>query len=68
MMSEVIRQETIIFLLAVVHGTGLTFLYDLFRRCGGSAARRAAISAEDFVFWIAAGFLYSVLRSLIRMG
>lgn len=58
MMSEVIRQETIIFLLAVVHGTGLTFLYDLFRALRRAVPHgAAAISAEDFVFWIAAGFL-----------
>ncbi len=58
MMSDVIRQETVIFLLAVAHGIGLTLFYDLFR-----ALRRAvphgvaAVSAEDFIFWIAAGFL-----------
>ncbi len=58
MMSQVIRQETVVFLTAVLHGALLTFFYDLLR-----AARRvfahstAAVSAEDFLFWIAAGFL-----------
>lgn len=56
MMSEVIRQETIIFLLAVVHGTGLTFLYDLFRRCGGSAARRSCHFCGGFCFLDRRGF------------
>ncbi len=57
MMSEVIRQETAVFLLSVLHGAGLTFVYDLIR-----ALRRAvghsltAVSAEDLLFWIAAGF------------
>lgn len=58
MMSDVIRQETVVFLLSVLHGVMLTFLYDLLR-----ALRRAfrhgvaAISIEDFLFWLAAGFL-----------
>ena len=58
MMSEVIRQETVVFFLSVLHGIGLTFLYDLIR-----ALRRAfahgllLVSMEDFLFWIAAGFL-----------
>lgn len=58
MMSSVIRQETIVFALSVLHGFGLVFVYDLLR-----ALRRAvphgvfAVSAEDFLYWIAAGFL-----------
>jgi spore cortex biosynthesis protein YabQ len=58
MMSEVIRQETVVFLLSILHGTGLAFLYDLIR-----SLRRvfrhgmAAVSAEDFLFWITAAFL-----------
>ena len=58
MMSQVIRQETIVFLTAVLHGAVLAFFYDLLR-----ALRRVfphsltVISAEDFLFWIAAGFL-----------
>ncbi len=58
MMSEVIQQETVVFLLSVLHGAGLTLCYDLLR-----ALRRAiphglaAVSAEDFLFWLAAGFL-----------
>lgn len=58
MMSAVIHQETVIFLMAVLHGIGLTALYDLLR-----ALRRAvphgvaAVSCEDFLFWITAGFL-----------
>ncbi|MDY3251158.1 MAG: spore cortex biosynthesis protein YabQ [Candidatus Choladocola sp.] len=56
-MSRVISQEAAVFLLSVLHGAGLTFLYDLIR-----AFRRAVshnlfvVSAEDFLFWLAAGF------------
>lgn len=58
MMSQVIRQETAVFLLSVAHGALLAFLYDLLRavrrtfRHGG-----AAVAAEDFLFWLTAGFL-----------
>lgn len=58
MMSQVIRQETTVFFLAVFHGIGLIFVYDLLR-----AFRRvfrhgnAAVSVEDFLFWILAAFL-----------
>lgn len=58
MMSQVIRQETAVFLISILHGIGLTFIYDVIR-----ALRRtwdhglAAVSAEDFLFWMAAGFL-----------
>ena len=57
MMSQVIRQETAVFLLSVLHGIGWTFLYDLLR-----ALRRVrvhgmlAVAAEDFLYWISAGF------------
>lgn len=57
MMSEVIRQETVVFLLSVLHGAALTFVYDLIRAMRRAVAHSlAAISAEDFLFWIAAGF------------
>lgn len=58
MMSQVIHQETVVFLLSVLHGAGLTFVYDLIR-----CLRRTfyhgtvAVSIEDFLFWTAAGFL-----------
>lgn len=58
MMSDVIREETVVFLLSVLHGGMLTFGYDLFR-----ALRRvfhhstAAVAVEDFLFWMMAGFL-----------
>lgn len=58
MMSEVIRQETIVFLLSVLHGAFLTLCYDLILALRRAFAHRpAAVSAEDFLFWIAAGFL-----------
>ena len=58
MMSEVIRQETIVFLLSVLHGVCLTLAYDLLRALRRAFAHgTAAVSAEDFLFWLAAGFL-----------
>ena len=57
MMSEVIRQETIVFLLSVLHGACLTFVYDLLRALRRAFAHKtAAVSIEDFLFWLAAGF------------
>lgn len=58
MMSQVIRQETAVFLFSVLHGVGLTFAYDLIR-CLRRTFRHgmAAVSIEDFLFWATAGFL-----------
>ncbi|WP_283682364.1 spore cortex biosynthesis protein YabQ [Parablautia sp. Marseille-Q6255] len=69
MMSNVIRQETIVFFLSVLHGVLLAFGYDLFR-----ALRKAvphglfAVSAEDFVYWITAGFLTFVFAFFYTDG
>lgn len=58
MMSGVIRQETMVFLLSVLHGAGLALCYDLIRAVRRAFAHSLAlISAEDFLYWIAAGFL-----------
>ncbi len=58
MMSQVIRQETMVFLTAVLHGALLALVYDLLRALRRVFAHSlAAVSAEDFLFWIAAGFL-----------
>ena len=68
-MSEVIHQETMVFLVSVCHGVLMTFLYDLLR-----AVRRAfshnliVISAEDFLFWMTAGFLTFCLAFLKTDG
>ena len=57
-MSASICRETEVFFQAVLHGIFLTVIYDLFR-----ILRRlirhctAAVSAEDFVYWLTAGFL-----------
>lgn len=57
-MSSVIRQETAVFLIFILHGAALTFLYDILR-----ALRRCfrhgllSLSIEDFLFWLTAGFL-----------
>lgn len=62
MMSEVIRQETLVFFLSILHGIGLSVLYDLLR-----ALRRAfrhglaAVSAEDFLYWLTASFFTFIL-------
>lgn len=69
MMSRVIRQETIVFLMAVFHGLALAFVYDIirsFRRVFRHSM--AAVSAEDFLFWIAAGFLTFCLLFLETDG
>ena len=58
MMSHVIREETMVFLFSILHGILLAFGYDVLR-----AFRRAfrhsiaAVSAEDFLFWMVAGLL-----------
>lgn len=58
MMGEVIRQETAVFFLSVLHGIGLTFLYDVIRALRRAFSHGLAlISVEDFLFWIMAGFL-----------
>lgn len=77
-MSSVIRQETVVFLSAVMHGILLTCFYDILR-----ALRRAfvhsltVVSAEDFLFWLAAGFATfcllfertdGVLRGYVAVG
>lgn len=69
MMSQVIRQETMVFFMAVVHGAMLALFYDFLR-----ALRRivphgfAAVSAEDFLYWLAAGFLTFCLLFLETDG
>jgi spore cortex biosynthesis protein YabQ len=58
MMSEVIRRETVVFLLSILHGTGLAFLYDVIRSLRRAFRHGvAAVAAEDFLFWITAAFL-----------
>ncbi|MCD7735393.1 MAG: spore cortex biosynthesis protein YabQ [Lachnospiraceae bacterium] len=57
-MNSVIRQETAVFLISILHGAILTFLYDFLRalrRCFRHSL--AVLSAEDFVFWLFIGFL-----------
>jgi spore cortex biosynthesis protein YabQ len=58
MMSEVIHQEMTVFLLSILHGIALAFLYDLLR-CLRRTFRHgtAAVAAEDFLFWLTAAFL-----------
>lgn len=69
MMSQVIQKETMVFLMAAGHGAMLALIYDFLR-----ALRRviphsmSAVSAEDFLFWIAAGFLTFCLLFLETDG
>lgn len=57
MISEVITQETAVFLLSALHGILVAALYDLIR-----ALRRVflhgtgMIALEDLLFWLTAGF------------
>lgn len=69
MMSQVIRQETMVFLLSVLHGIILTFCYDLIRSLRRAFRHGlAAVSIEDFLFWLAAGFLTFCLAFLWTDG
>lgn len=69
MMSQVIQKEAVVFLLAAGHGAMLALFYDFFR-----ALRRVvphsigAVSAEDFLFWMTAGFLTFCLLFLETEG
>lgn len=57
-MSAVIQKETLVFLLSVLHGAGLTLLYDVLRALRRAVPHgTAAVSAEDFLYWLTAGFL-----------
>lgn len=58
MMSDVIHQETAVFLLSVLHGASLAFGYDLLRSLRRAFRHSdAVVSLEDFLFWLLAGFL-----------
>jgi spore cortex biosynthesis protein YabQ len=58
MMSDVIREETVVFLVSVLHGGLLTFGYDLLRSLRRTFQHSpAAVAVEDFLFWMTAGFL-----------
>lgn len=77
-MSSVIRQEVIVFFSAVCHGILLTFGYDILRALRRAFVHNlAAISAEDFLFWLIAGFATfcllfgrtdGVLRGYVAVG
>lgn len=57
MMSHVIVHETQVFLLSVLLGAAMTFLYDLIRSLRRAFLHGlAAVSVEDFLFWLAAAF------------
>lgn len=69
MISPAIRQETIIFLLAALHGTFLTVGYDVLRGLRRAIPHsEAAVSAEDFFYWIAAGFLTFLMAFSVSEG
>ncbi|MCC8101047.1 MAG: spore cortex biosynthesis protein YabQ [Clostridiales bacterium] len=57
-MSGVIRRETAVFLISVLHGAVLTLLYDFLRALRRSFRHSLSVlSAEDLFFWLLAGFL-----------
>ena len=53
MMSDVIRQETTVFFLAIALGAGLSFFYD-FLRVLRRMIRHGAVATgiEDLLFWL----------------
>ncbi|MCD7882782.1 MAG: spore cortex biosynthesis protein YabQ [Lachnospiraceae bacterium] len=57
-MSSVIRQETAVFFIFIFHGALLTLLYDVLRALRRSFRHHLLVlSAEDFLYWLLAGFL-----------
>ncbi|MCD8023453.1 MAG: spore cortex biosynthesis protein YabQ, partial [Lachnospiraceae bacterium] len=61
-MSSVIRQETAVFLYAVLHGALLTLIYDFMRALRRAFRHNLAVlSLEDFLFWLLAGTLTFLL-------
>lgn len=69
MMSQVIRQETMVFFIAVGHGAMLALFYDFLRALQRIVPHGpAAVSAEDFLYWLAAGFLTFCLLFLETDG
>lgn len=57
-MSSMIRQETAVFFSSVLHGILLALAYDILRALRRAFAHNlAAVSAEDFFYWMLAGFL-----------
>ncbi|MCD7954802.1 MAG: spore cortex biosynthesis protein YabQ [Lachnospiraceae bacterium] len=77
-MSSVIRQETAVFFIFILHGVMLTLLYDVLRVLRRSYRHHLLVlSLEDFLFWLLAGFLTfwlssqetnGVLRSYAAVG
>lgn len=69
MISPAIRQETVIFLLAALHGIFLAVGYDVLRGLRKAVPHSGlAVSCEDFFYWIAAGFLTFLLAFSVSDG
>lgn len=69
MISPAIRQETVTFLLAALHGIFLAVGYDVLRGLRKAVPHSGiAVSCEDFFYWIAAGFLTFLLAFSISDG
>lgn len=69
MISSAIRQETVIFLLAALHGVFLAVSYDVLRGLRKAVPHSGiAVSCEDFFYWIVAGFLTFLLAFSISEG
>ena len=68
MMSDVIRQETTVFFLAIALGAGLSFFYD-FLRVLRRMIRHGAVATgiEDLLFWLFGG-TDGELRGYVLLG
>lgn len=69
MISPAIRQETVIFLLAALHGIFLALGYDVLRGLRSAVPHDGfAVSIEDFFYWIIAGFLTFLMAFSVSEG
>lgn len=69
MISPTIRQETVIFLLAALHGIFLALWYDVLRGLRSAVPHDGfAVSIEDFFYWIIAGFLTFLMAFSVSEG
>ena len=69
MISPAIRQETVIFLLAALHGIFLALWYDVLRGLRSAVPHDGfAVSIEDFFYWIIAGFLTFLMAFSVSEG
>ena len=69
MISPAIRQETVIFLLAALHGIFLALGYDVLRGLRSAVPHDGLdVSIEDFFYWFIAGFLTFLMAFSVSEG